>query len=58
MESIKPTIIKFAIMKGKMNQPLTVTEGLLFFANSMIKPGSKLEMKVINYVHKRGQLAA
>lgn len=54
METIEPAILEIAIMRGRMNQPLTVAEGLLL-ANSLIKPGSKVEKEVMSYLDKRGQ---
>ena len=56
MAAIEPAILEIAIQRGKMNQPLTVAEGLRL-ANSLIKPGSKLESKVMTYLRKRGQLS-
>ena len=49
MEAIEPAIIQIAIQQGRMNQPLTVAEGLQL-SNSLIKKGSKLENDVKMYV--------
>ena len=48
MAAIEPAILEIALQRGKMNQLLTVAEGLQL-ANSLIKPGSKLESKVMMY---------
>ena len=56
MASIEPAILKIAVQKSKMNQPLTVAEGLQL-ANSLIRPGSKLESKVMMHMKKRGQVS-
>jgi len=55
MEALEPAILEIAIQRGRMNQPLTVTEGLQL-ANSLIKKGSKTEADVMMYLRKRGQL--
>ena len=55
MEALEPAILDIAIQQGRMNQPLTVTEGLQL-ANSLIKKGSKTEADVMRYLRKRGQL--
>ena len=55
MAAIESTILEIAVQKSKMNQPLTVAEGLQL-ANSLIRPGSKLESKVMMYMKKRGQV--
>ena len=55
MEALEPAILEIAIQRGRMNQPLTVAEGLQL-ANSLIKKGSKTETEVMMYLKKRGQL--
>ena len=42
MAPLESALLEIAIQIGKMNQPLTVNEGLQL-ANSMIKPGSNTE---------------
>ena len=42
MASLESEFLEIVIQMGKMNQPLTVNEGLQL-ANSMIKPGSNTE---------------
>ena len=54
MPVVEPAILEIAIQRGKMNQPLIVAKGLLL-AKSMIKPGSKLEKDVIQYLKNWGQ---
>lgn len=54
MVMIEPAILEIAIQRGRMNQPLTVAEGL-HLANSLIKPGSELEKDVVKYLQRRGQ---
>ena len=56
MEAIEPAILQIAIQRGRMNQPLTVAEGLQL-SNSLIKKGSKLENDVKMYLNKREQLS-
>ena len=56
MTAIEPAIIEITVQKSKMNQPLTVAEGLQL-ANSLIRPGSILESKVMMFMNKRGQVA-
>ena len=46
MVPLEPIILEIALQKGRMNQPLTVEEGL-HLLNSLIKPGSKIEEDVI-----------
>ena len=54
MAPLEPALLEIVIQMGKMNQPLTVNEGLQL-ANSMIKPGSNIEKNVISYLKLRGQ---
>ena len=54
MAKLEPAILEIALQQGKMNQPLTVEEGL-YLSNSLIKPGSKTEAAVISYLKRRGQ---
>ena len=54
MAKLEPAILEIALQRGKMNQPLTVEEGL-YLSNSLIKPGSKTEAAVISYLKRRGQ---
>ena len=54
MSTAEPALLEIVIQRGKMNQPLTVQEGLQL-ANSMIKPGSVTERNVIEYLKKRNQ---
>jgi len=54
MAMIEAAILEIAIQRGRMNQPLTVAEGL-HLANSLIKPGSELEKDVVSYFQRRGQ---
>ena len=54
MASLEPIILEIALQKGRMNQPLTVEEGL-HLSNSLIKPSSKIEEDVILNLTKRGQ---
>ena len=54
MEKIEPALLQIVIQKGKMNQPLSVNEGLQL-ANSMIKVGSQTEKNVIAYLKGRKQ---
>ena len=54
MAQIEPALLQILIQKGKMNQPLTVDEGLQL-ANSMIKPNSDIEKKVTSYLKGRNQ---
>ena len=56
MEALEPAILEIAIQRGRMNQPLTVAEGLQL-ANSLIKRGSRIEADVIDYLQKRNQLS-
>ena len=44
MDPLESALLEIVIQMGKMNQPLTVNEGLQL-ANSMIKPGSNVEKK-------------
>ena len=53
MAQLEPIILEIALQKGRMNQPLTVEEGL-HLSNSLIKPGSTIEKNVISYLTKRG----
>ena len=54
MAPLESALLEIVIQMGKMNQPLTVNEGLQL-ANSMIKPGSNVEKKVLSYLKSRGQ---
>ena len=54
MAPLEPIILEIALQKGRMNQPLTVEEGL-HLSNSLIKPGSKIEKDVVSYLKKRRQ---
>ena len=54
MAPLEPALLEIVIQRSKMNQPLTVTEGLQL-ANSMIKPGSNVEKNVKSYLKSRGQ---
>ena len=54
MSRLEPAILEIALQRGKMNQPLTVEEGL-YLSNSLIKPNSQIEADVISYLKKRGQ---
>ena len=54
MSTVEPALLQIAIQRGKMNQPLTVQEGLQL-ANSMIKLGSVTERKVIKYLKTQNQ---
>ena len=54
MATVEPALLQIVIQKGKMNQPLTVQEGLQL-ANSMIKPASETERNVIEYLKARNQ---
>ena len=57
MAPLEPLILEIAVQKGRMNQPLTVEEGL-HLSNSLIKPGSKIEKDVISYLSKRRQYSS
>ena len=57
MASLEPLIFEIALQKGRMNQPLTVGEGLRL-SNSLIKPGSKIEKDLISYLSKRSQYSS
>ena len=54
MAKLEPAILEIALQRGKMNQPLTVKEGL-YLSNSLIKPVSKTEAAMISYLKRRGQ---
>ena len=54
MAPLEPALLEIVIQRSKMNQPLTVTEGLQL-VNSMIKPGSNVEKNVKLYLKSRGQ---
>ena len=54
MTPLEPIILEIALQRGRMNQPLSVEEGL-HLSNSLIKPGSKIEEDVISYLKKQGQ---
>jgi len=54
MSYLEPALLQIVIQRGKMNQPLTVTEGLQL-ANSMIKVGSVTEKSIISYLKARNQ---
>ena len=54
MSYLEPVLLQIVIQRGKMNQPLTVTEGLQL-ANSMIKVGSVTEKSIISYLKTRNQ---
>ena len=54
MSAVEPALLEIVIQRGKMNQPLTVQEGLQL-ANSMIKPGSVTERNVVEYLKARNQ---
>ena len=54
MAPLETIILEIALQKGRMNQPLTVEEGL-HLSNSLIKPSSKIEEDVILNLTKRGQ---
>ena len=41
MSRLEPAILEIALQRGKMNQPLTVEEGL-YPSNSLIKPNSQI----------------
>ena len=51
MTPLEPIILEIALQRGRMNQPLTVEEGL-HLSNSLIKAGSKVEEDVISYLKK------
>ena len=52
--AVEPTLLQIVIQRGKINQPLTVQEGLQL-TNSMIKPGSVNERNGIEYLKVRNQ---
>ena len=54
MSAVEPALLHIIVQRGKMNQPLTVQEGLQM-ANSMIKPRSVTERNVIEYLKARNQ---
>ena len=54
LSRLEPSILEIALQWGKMNQTLTVEEGL-YLSNSLIKPGSKTGADMISYLKRRGQ---
>ena len=52
MAPLEPLIREIVVQKERMNQPLTVEEGLSL-SNSLIKPGFKIEKDVISYLSKQ-----
>ena len=42
MTPLEPALLEIVIQRSKMNQPITVDEGLQL-SNSMVKPGSNVE---------------
>ena len=54
MSVVEPALLQNVIKRGKVNQPLTVQEGLQL-TNSMIKSRSVTERKAIEYLKVRNQ---
>ena len=54
MEALEAAILEIAIQGGRMNQPLTVAEGLQL-SNSLLKKALKIEADLIMYLKKWGQ---
>ena len=54
MAPLEPALLEIVIQRSKMNQPLTVNEGLQL-ANSMIKPGSNVEKNENLFLKSHGQ---
>ena len=57
MVPLEPLILEIALQKRRINQSLTVEEGL-YLSNSLIKPGSKSEKDVISYLSKRREYSS
>ena len=54
MSYLEPALLEIVIQRGKINQPLTVTEELQL-ENSIVKVGSVKEGKVISYLKAKNQ---